>query len=233
MARTMAAKKPSAPRKPVTTKQVVDWVRDRIRVGKFVPGQRLVEADIIKATGASRAKVRESLQRLETEGLVVIEEYRGASVKIFTWEQVHQIYRTRAVLEGLAAAEFAAQDDPEGKRKLRALQDALDAMDNTGDHQQFAQLNSEWHNLIIERSGNEYLRLFLTQLSVPIYRLLFSTFYSSQRIALANADHRKITAAIVKGDADKAEEAMREHVNQGLVAISGMDSQFFGEGPGA
>ena len=51
MAKTSTAKKPSAPKKPVTTKQVVDWVRDRIRVGKFVPGQRLVEADIIKATG--------------------------------------------------------------------------------------------------------------------------------------------------------------------------------------
>ena len=184
MANTVTARTPSAPKKPLTTKQVVDWVRDRIRVGKFVPGQRLVEADIIKATGASRAKVRESLQRLETEGLIVIEEFRGASVKIFTWEQVHEIYRTRAALEGLAAAEFAAKDDADGKRRLQALQDALDAMDNTGDHQQFAQLNSQWHDLIIERSGNEYLRLFLTQLSVPIYRLLFSTFYSSQRIAV-------------------------------------------------
>ena len=233
MAKTLTAKKPSAPRKPVTTREVVDWVRDRIRVGKFVPGQRLVEADIIKATGASRAKVRESLQRLETEGLVVIEEFRGASVKIFTWEQVHQIYRTRAVLEGLAAAEFAGKDDPEGKKRLQTLQDALNAMDDTGDHQKFAQLNSEWHKLIIERSGNEYLRLFLTQLSVPIYRLLFSTFYNSQRIELANSDHRKITAAIVGGKADRAEQAMREHISQGLIAISGIDSQFFGEGPGA
>jgi len=233
MARTMTARKPSAPKKPVTTKQVVDWVRDRIRVGKFVPGQRLVEADIIKATGASRAKVRESLQRLETEGLVFIEEFRGASVKIFTWEQVHEIYRTRAALEGLAAAEFAAKDDPEGKERLQALQDALNSMDDTGDHQQFARLNSEWHNLIIERSGNEYVRLFLIQLSVPIYRLLFSTFYSSQRIDSANADHRKITAAIVEGRVDEAEEAMREHISQGLRAISEIDSQFFGEGPGA
>ena len=105
-------------------------------------------------------------------------------------------------------------------------------MDDTGDHQQFAQLNSQWHNLIIERSGNEYLRLFLTQLSVPIYRLLFSTFYSSKRIEAANTDHQRITAAIVAGKADKAEEAMREHISQGLRAISEIDSQFFGEGPG-
>jgi DNA-binding GntR family transcriptional regulator len=233
MADVSTSKTRNDSRRQTSTKEVVEWVRERIRVGKFVPGQRLVEADIIKATGASRAKVRECLQRLETEGLVVIEEYRGASVKIFTWEQVRQIYRARSVLEGLAAAEFAQADNAEAKNKLKALQEALNEVDETGDHQRFAKLNSEWHSLIIERSGNEYLRQFLTQLSVPIYRLLFSTFYSTQRIKEANADHRKITAAIVDGRVDDAEKAMREHIGQGLKAIAEIDSQFFGEGPGA
>ena len=61
--------------------EVAGWVRNRIRNGRFSPGQRLVEVDIIRQTGASRSKVREALQRLEGEGLVQIEEFRGASVK--------------------------------------------------------------------------------------------------------------------------------------------------------
>ena len=60
---------------------IADWVRERIRTGRFVPGQRLVEVDIIRQTGASRSKTREALQRLEGEGLVLIEEFRGASVR--------------------------------------------------------------------------------------------------------------------------------------------------------
>ena len=63
------------------TSAVADWVRERIRLGKLVPGQRLIEADMVRETGASRSKVREALQRLESEGLVTIEEFRGASVK--------------------------------------------------------------------------------------------------------------------------------------------------------
>ena len=90
------------------TGAVADWVRERIRLGKLVPGQRLVEADMVRDTGASRSKVREALQRLESEGLVTIEEFRGASVRRLGIDEVRQIYQTRMALEGLAAGEFAA-----------------------------------------------------------------------------------------------------------------------------
>ena len=67
---------------------------------------------------------------------------------------------------------------------------------------------------------------FLTRLTVPIYRLLFSTFYNAQRIALANADHRIITAAIVEGRSEDAERAMRAHISQGLSALTELDAHF-------
>jgi DNA-binding GntR family transcriptional regulator len=96
----------------VTVAFVADWVRDRIRRGRMVPGQRLIEADLIRETGASRSRVREALQRLETEGLVAIEEFRGASVRRFSRDELSAIYRTRSALEGLAAADFAGQATP-------------------------------------------------------------------------------------------------------------------------
>src|SRR5690606_12848454 len=64
-----------------TPAEVAGLLRERIRLGRVVPGQRQVEADLVEATGASRSKVREPLRRLEAEGLVSIEEFRGASVK--------------------------------------------------------------------------------------------------------------------------------------------------------
>jgi DNA-binding GntR family transcriptional regulator len=204
----------------------VEWVRDRIRVGRFVPGQRLVEADITRDTGASRGKVREALQRLEAEGLVQIEEFRGASVRKVTLDEVRQIYRTRMALEGLAAADFAALGSGEAKQELARIQHELDQIAHTGNHERFAALNSEWHRAIIDGAGNDYVRQFLTRLTVPIYRLLFSTFYNAQRIDSANADHRRITAAIVAGRAAEAEQAMRDHIAAGLSALSEIDSHF-------
>lgn len=212
----------------VSAREVVEWLRERIRLGLFVPGQRLIEADITRELGASRSKIREAFQRLETDGLITIEEFRGASVKRITWEEVRQIYRTRMALEGLAAADFAAADDPDRKDRLQALQAEMNQWEHTGDHDRFATLNGAWHALIIEGSRNDYIRLFLARLTVPIYRLLFSTFYNATRIDSANADHRRITAAIVEGRVDDAEREMRHHISQGLDALSDINSHFYG-----
>ena len=201
-------------------------MRDRIRLGRLVPGQRLVEADIVRETGASRSKVREALRRLESEGLVAIEEFRGASVKRLGRDEVRQIYRTRMALEGLAAAEFAASGDTARKQRLLTIQEELNQWEHEGQHDRFARLNDAWHRLIIEGSGNSYVAQFLTRLTVPIYRLLFSTFYTSQRISLANADHRVITAAILDGRAEDAERAMRAHIAAGLDALTELNSHF-------
>lgn len=219
--------KSSARSDTVSVPQIVEWIRERIRRGRLVPGQRLVEADIMRELSASRSRVREALQRLSTEGLVTIEEFRGASVKHFTRDEVRQIYRARMALEGLAAAEFAAAEAPELKKRLSRLQTELNGIENSGDHERFARLNDEWHRLIIEGSGNEYIKMFVERLRVPIYRLLFSTFYNAQRIDNANAGHRRISAAIIDGRGKDAEKLMRDHIQEGFDALSKIDPDFY------
>lgn len=212
-----------AARDGVSVREVVEWLRERIRRGRFAPGQRLVEADIMREVAASRGRVREALQRLATEGLVTIEEFRGASVKHFSRDEIRQIYRARMALEGMAARDFAAAESPELKARLARIQSELNSLEHTGDHERFARLNDDWHRLIIEGSGNEYIRMFVERLRVPIYRLLFTTFYNAQRIDKANAGHRRISEAIIAGRAKDAERLMREHIEEGLEAIATID----------
>jgi DNA-binding GntR family transcriptional regulator len=213
----------STPR-PAT--DVTEWVRERIRHGRLVPGQRLVEADIVTATGVSRGKVREALRRLESEGLVSIEEFRGASVKKLGLDEVRQIYEARMALEGLAANACATRADAALRARLQEIQDDMNAGESAGNHDRFAHLNEAWHHLIIDGSGNAYIAQFLKRLNVPIYRLLFSTFYTTQRIVIANADHRLITAAIVEGRSADAEREMRAHINNGLEALIELNAHF-------
>jgi DNA-binding GntR family transcriptional regulator len=226
MPATSAAKARTRKRGPTGAESVAEWIRERIRRGRFVPGQRLVEADIIEQLGAGRSKVREALQRLEAEGLITIEEFRGASVRRIGPDEVRAIYRTRMALEGLAAAEFAAADEPKLKRRLLEIQGAMNGWKEDGGHQRFAALNSEWHELIAQGSGNACLVQFLPRLTVPVYRLLFASFYTEDRIEAANADHRKITAAILEGRADDAEAEMRRHISAGLEGISEISAHF-------
>jgi DNA-binding GntR family transcriptional regulator len=222
-----ATRQDSELRSTIAVADIVAWICDRIRVGRLAPGQRLVEADIIREFGGSRSRVREALRRLAIEGFVTIEEFKGASVKHLTRDEVVQLYRARMALEGMAARECASRAPKRAKQRLAQLQKNMNALEQSGDHQRFARLNDEWHRLILDGSGNGYIKEFVERLRVPVYRLLFSTFYNARRIDNANAGHRKITAAIVGGRAREAEKLMRDHIAEGLEAITTLDPEFF------
>ena len=216
--------RPSDPDRAQSATSIAALLRENIRTGRAVQGQRLVEADIIRETGATRSRVREALQRLEGEGLVVIEEFRGASVRRYSLDEICQIYRTRMALEGLAAHDFAAADDAARKAQLQELQGELNALEHTGNHRAFVLANDAWHALILDGAQNEYIRGFVERLRLPLYRLLFSAFFQPHRIDDANADHRRITQAIVAGDAPAAEHGMRAHIASALAAVIEMEA---------
>lgn len=215
-------------RRPPSGAEVADWIRERIRLGRLVPGQRLVEVDIIRQTGASRFKVREAFQRLEGEGLVQTEEFRGANVRSASIEEVRQIYRARVALEGICASDFTRCATPEQLTRLEEIQIELEACMRDNAPERFGRLNQEWHMLLVRGSGNEVIAQLLERLNVPIHRLLFDTFYSADRLRTAVDDHRRIMDAILCGDAAKAEMAMRSHVEDGFKTLSGISSEFFG-----
>lgn len=215
-------------RRPPNAMEIAEWVRERIRTGRFVPGQRLVEVDIIRQMGASRSKVREAFRTLEGEGLVQIEEFRGASVKSTGLEEVAQIYRARVALEGICAADFTRHASEEHKQQLRAVQEQLDKCVEERAPDRFGRLNMEWHRLIVEGSGNVVIAELLKRLNVPIHRLLFESFYDEARLRTANADHQNMVRLIMAGDADGAEAAMRSHIGDGFDTLSKIESEFYG-----
>jgi DNA-binding GntR family transcriptional regulator len=147
-------------------------------------------------------------------------------VRRFSIDELRQIYRARMALEGMAAHDFAKFGTAEQKRQLVAAQEELNGCEHTANHERFAAFNDEWHRLIIDGARNDYISTFLERLRVPLYRLLFTTFYKADRIDLANAGHRKITIAIAEGRAEEAERLMRDHIDEGLSALATIDSEF-------
>lgn len=209
-----------------TSVELADWIRDRIRRGQFAPEQRLVEVDIIRKTGGSRLKVREAFQRLAAEGLVDIEPFKGASVRTTSLEEVRQIYRARAALEGVTAADFAIWATDEQRERLQQIQDELELCVENRAPERFGRLNAEWHQLLVDGSGSRLIGELLQRLNVPIHRLLFDSFYDAERLRTANEDHRRILKAILNRDARAAEEAMRAHVRAGFEMLSAIETAY-------
>lgn len=228
----MAPKPSDTTRRPVAIRpgvgagDIADWLRERIRRGRAVPGQRLVEIDITRETGGSRSRVREALRRLEAEGLVTIEEFRGASVRRASVAEIAEIYRARVALEGICAFDFAARGIDEDRDRLAELQAQLDAAVGERAPERFAALNAQWHGQIIHGARNELIATMLGRLHAPINRLLFESFYDEAWLRAANADHQAITHSILARDAPAAELRMRRHIEDGFATLSSIADEF-------
>lgn len=182
----------------------------------------------MRDTGASRGRVREALQRLASDGLVELHEFRGAFVKRLTRADVLQAYDMREMLEGLAAR-LTASAGLKGAERVQflAIQAEMDGAADAMAMDRFVRANDRYHEFIIRHAKNDYLLSFLERLRIPIFRLQFHVFYTGETLRLSNTDHQRITRAILAGEGDQAEVAMRSHVRNGLATVQKLDDSYF------
>src|SRR5690349_23021650 len=120
-------------------------LRDAILSGRYLPNERLVEADLVAALGESRAAVRTAIVRLEGDGLVEHSPNRGAKVRLVGEREAAEILEARAVLEGFAAAKAAAAATPEDVGRLRALLEEMATRHESGDLVGASECNARLH----------------------------------------------------------------------------------------
>ncbi len=189
-----------------------EWLRGAIVDGRLQPNERLVEADVVRATGASRSAVRTALVRLAQEGLVEHERNRGARVRMVGEEEAIEILQTRAVLEALAArraAERATADDVAGLRAILAsMRERLDGGDLLG----ASERNAALHARVLALSGHRTAGRLVASLNSQLVRFQYRTILVPGRAERSFAEHTAIVEAIASGDGDAAEAAMRGHL---------------------
>jgi DNA-binding GntR family transcriptional regulator len=183
-----------------------------IMEGVYTPRQRLIETEIAKDLGVSRATLRAALIRLQHEGFVEIQPNRGAQVRSFSVEEATRILQVREVLEGLAAG-LAAEKATAAQ--LAELHDMVVEMENTlaaDDLLGHLPLVGRFHQRIMEVAGNEFIDQFLDMLRAPLIRHQFRVILVPGRKDESLAEHREILTYLVRGDATGAERAMRRHI---------------------
>lgn len=194
-------------------------LRDAIVRGELAPNQRLVEADVSTMFGLPRGAVRSALLRLEHEGLVEREPHRGARVRQITEQEAVEILQTRAVLEGLAARHAALNRTDADGAELEAIlaeqRAALDREDLLG----ASEINARLHARIVELSAHATMQRLVRGLKSQTVRFQFRTILLPGRPSQSAREHGAIVAAIVAGDADEAERAMREHIDHVAAAL--------------
>src|SRR5690606_17301461 len=109
-------------------------LREDIQQGRFVPGQRLVESDLMEHLGVTRGRVRELFKRLEAEGLVEIQKNRGAMVRKISRTEVLHVMEVLEEISILMVRKVAARIDVGDHRAQleESLRQARKFRQNTG-----------------------------------------------------------------------------------------------------
>jgi len=138
--------------------QVARRIRQALLTGELKPGQRIKEIRLAEALGVSRPTLRESLQQLVHEGVLVQVPYKGIHVAQPTAAELADVAEVRVALETMAALKLSR--DPQGPAMAAvraALQTHLDAVD-AGDDVQSDVTHLELHRAIWDQSGSVTLR---------------------------------------------------------------------------
>ncbi|MFF1831390.1 GntR family transcriptional regulator [Paenarthrobacter sp. NPDC058040] len=150
-----------APMTPQSTSiKIAAQLRERIVDGYFAPGQQINETHVSTQLNLSRGPLREALQRLSQEGLLVSKPNRGVFVVELTPEDVVEIYGVREILELGAAELIIARPAPQRRRvadKLLSIASKLSDAAEKGDWARVRRLDLEFHTNLVAAPGNSRL----------------------------------------------------------------------------
>ncbi len=159
-----------------------------------------------------RTPIREALQRLAFENLVVILPRRGTIVADLNMSDLQKIFEVRVELEAHAARLAAQRATPEQIAEMEALFAQADEIIKSNDYRQLIRLDHQAHRLLAQAAHNEFLEEILERLYTHVLRLWYISLHKVSRLSEAIEEHRDIIAAVKAGDGEQAAQIMRAHI---------------------
>jgi DNA-binding GntR family transcriptional regulator len=182
-----------------------EYIRDKILNGELPSGTKLVEERLAKELGVSRTPIRESIRKLEQEGLIKDKRVISPSET-----DLRNIFQIRILLEGFAAKCAASYMSEETLENLN--QSIITARHGT--IEEIMKANKEFHDIIIQASNNPMMIDMIDRMQSIIY-LFRKTVVFHKRPFLID-EHDGIYKAICDRDGDQAELLMQKHLQADL-----------------
>jgi DNA-binding GntR family transcriptional regulator len=195
--------------------QVLSLLQREIVEMRLLPGQRLVERELIERIGVSRTTIREALRQLAEQGLVTTIPQKGVIVAIPSPKEVAEVYELRAVLEGLIARHFAEKASDAQVTRLRAAFGEMETRYREGeDPRDMLRAKAGLYDVLFEGADNATIRSILESFQARIAVMRATTMVAPGRAQHSLEEIRAIVEAIERRDAAAAEQASVHHVQQ-------------------
>lgn len=209
--------------------QVVEHITASIFAGRYVPGQRLVEADVTHALRVSRGPVREAFRRLDALGILARTLHRGACVRTLDrTEALHLLLAVEPLIgltARLAAEQFArrppGREFGEFERELQPYRDRQEDVSN------LLTQRRHFYDVLAAMSGNTQLPSLFPTMRIHLLRLQVQSFFDAENRRRHLDDYASIAKAVLAGDAKQAEKAMVAHNKRMRQAIAELPDSAF------
>jgi DNA-binding GntR family transcriptional regulator len=205
-------------------RRAADVVREMIRRGELLPGEKVHQVDIAKMAGVSRSPLREALRTLEAEGLVRYETNRGYVVSRLRLEELAELYELRTLIETEIIASIKKPNAAVIRRMERYLA-AMEAAIDRNDFPSIAEAYRGFHGQLFTLSDRIVFRREVERLwqMTDTYHAAYAMppFVAERALTY----HRGIIAALKANDVARVIEiaadmrSLQEHIIVGLAAL--------------
>jgi DNA-binding GntR family transcriptional regulator len=189
----------------------VDRLKRDILSGRSDPGERLVEEQLTRRLGISRAPLREAMRLLAEQGLVEHIPRRGARVATLSADDVRELYEVRDVLE-----RHAVTTTPPGRdlARLRSALGAIRTATESDDRLELANAHRRFHAEVVALCGNRQLTGLYESVLVRIQLYMAVNMRREAETARALDGvlrHERLFAAVETGDTPAILAALSDH----------------------
>lgn len=207
-----------------TPSLIARQLRRAIGDGELAPGQQLNEMELSRSLGVSRGPLREAMQRLTQEGLLLSVRNRGVFVIEVTDDDVRDLYLARNAVERAAAARVIAGDPEAGADRLLEKVDEMSAAIERGDAAALTEADVAFHELLVELSESPRLIRMHDTLMVETRMCMtaLETRYASHSFRLD--EHREITETIRAADEARVDLLLLDHMRDAVMRLTTEDA---------
>ncbi|MEU5879099.1 GntR family transcriptional regulator [Spirillospora sp. NPDC047279] len=202
-----------------TVEIVYDELRSAILYGSLAPGDQLGEAELAARLGISRGPLREAMQRLVQEGLLLSEPHRGLFVITLDEGDVEDVYMTRLAIERAACVLLMQRNRGEAVMQLtEALQQLMDAA-RERDRVKMSDADQAFHEVLVRSSGSPRLERMAQTLLVETRMCLNALQAKYPEPEELVDEHQRLVDAIADGEEERLLRLIEEHMTDSIERL--------------
>lgn len=198
---------------PTRADQLRRTLEEEIFSGRLKPGDRLDEQSLAQRFNVSRTPVREALRQLSASNLIEVRPRQGAVVAVITLPRLIEMFEVMAELEGMCARLAARRMTDQERTDLQMIVEEADPLARSVDLEGYYSNNRKFHDAIYTGSHNQVLQDLTRSLHARTAPYRRHQLNRPGRVHESLAEHKKVVAAVLAGNADASAEAMHDHVN--------------------